>query len=552
MEKVTGKNRNIVRLLSIIAVIVVVIGIGVMTKSQKSYIGNNILHFPYFGTSSNEGGKIIYPWSSNQPIYGMFLYRSLLLPNSDFNDVAPDLAKSYNVSEDGKTYTIVLEENNLWSDGINITVDDVIFSFETIMKVENVNPIYSVAYKNILGMKDYTDGTTSNIKGLEVDGNTIIINLENSYEPFLQALAQMAIIPKHMLEAEDVSTLHGNKFWNNPVVSGMYMFDELVINEEQGDNYYSLVHNEMYKGDICEIEEIRLHVNSSDKRLDYYSTSSTVEKITYGTSADYEGYKTSMMFYRYFIFNIGGKDGEYNEVMNDIRMRQAIMHALNRRGYLKGSYVDKNQTNTSNILGFDAETTGYYIEYDVNKSKELLEEVGYDFDRPFRIGHYYTDDATMAFLKDVTNNLKSVGITVELVQLNSNDETYNIRNYDMALKGLSAFDDSDWYNEYLSENIFMSNVYSWTGVFDEAVNNLYRSITPEEYNENLLVVQEIEKEYLYKIPLYTLEQNVYIHKERLSVPEDISFGNTWYRHDLKLEEWTIKKENTGSFSAFLN
>jgi len=91
------------------------------------------------------------PWFNSGSLTQMVLFRGLFKANPDMTTVKPDLAASYKISKDGKTVTIKMKSGLKWSDGKPITVDDVIWSINSALRVTRINANYSNAFKLIDG-----------------------------------------------------------------------------------------------------------------------------------------------------------------------------------------------------------------------------------------------------------------------------------------------------------------------------------------------------------------------------------------------------------------
>lgn len=509
-----------------------------ISEKRKSYLDGNILNLPYLNATYSAQHKFQSPWSYQQ-LESLFMHRSLFSPSSNLKYLEGDLAENYTMSNNSKTYTIFLGNNNYWSDGNLVVAEDVVFTIKAMSEFEGINSIFNMALDFIEGIDEYRNGDSDEISGLIVEGNVLTINLKESYNSFLPILSQAVILPKHILGDEDFATLQESDYWENPITNGMYKFDEIVQDEDTDDYYFSLTHNEYYKGDKSDIEEIRLHINYKDENLDYYSTNNIME-IEYYNDASYTEYIADMLLYRYFAFNVSDETGFVNKPMDDIRIRQAIMYAIDRETLLETAYLNDGKIINSGVI--NNETTKNKFEFDLEKAKSLLEEAEYDFDRPFVIAYYHTDELSQNFLKGVASLLEDIGMKIEMLYVTSNQELYVDKKYDMLYKGLSTYNELFWYSEYASNHATMKSLYSWDGEFDDIYVELYQSKTDDAYNKQLLVVQEWEQEHLYKLPMFALDQKVFINDDRLDIPDNIEFGNPWYRHNLEIENWSIKKD----------
>ncbi|MFI3209309.1 MAG: ABC transporter substrate-binding protein [Eubacteriales bacterium] len=501
----------------------------------KEPIDGNVLNLPYVAEWNDED-RIVSPWKNIQFHTGL-MFRNLFLADSSFESVEMDLAESYTVLEDGLVYEITMKEDVVWSDYEPLTVDDVVFSIEAVLVADDANGMYITAFSNIEGATAYVNGESEHISGLEVDGNTIRIHMSVEYPTMEQTLAQFVILPEHVLGEEDWATLHLNTYWADPIVSGMYKIGETVSYET-----VQLVKNEAYTGEEPNIDEVMLHIDYKNADLDYYSTNNTTEIINYRSMRGMEGYEIDILFYRYFVFNMCGADGNQNEAMQDVNVRQAIMYAIDREGILRDIYFDSGEVIDSGVLASSESYNGVEINYDPEKAKELLEASSYDTSRPLRILYYYTDSVTKYFLESAAEDLEAIGFEVEVAQSTDTIELYELREYDMMLKGLSAFSVNEWYAEYASSNPNLSAIFGGITEFESLVNTLSVQVDKEEIDETLLELQDLEQELVYKIPLFTLNQMLFIRDERVSIPKGVTFGNTWYKYDVDFEDWYIKLE----------
>lgn len=129
----------------------------------------------------------------------------------------PALAKSWTISDDKKTYTFNLREGVKFSDGVEITADDVIFTFETIFAPQldaDGKPVIDKSTGRPLlrypsrYAGQYTIGSEP-IKFKKVGKYTVEFSTKKAYAPFLTDIGFVGILPKHCLEKSAVDgTFH--------------------------------------------------------------------------------------------------------------------------------------------------------------------------------------------------------------------------------------------------------------------------------------------------------------------------------------------------------
>ena len=114
------------------------------------------------------------------------------------------MAESYEVSDDGLTYTFVLKDLK-WSDGSDVTVQDVKYSIEAAYVAYKTNATYTGAFSSIVGAADYKAAYESDhsivgtgLEGVVVDEatKTITITLSEPNALFLDAIGAFAILPE--------------------------------------------------------------------------------------------------------------------------------------------------------------------------------------------------------------------------------------------------------------------------------------------------------------------------------------------------------------------
>ena len=344
------------------------------------------------GDGSTSDDKIPTPWY-NRLLATNLMFRSLFLADSNLTNAQPDLADSYEISDDKLTYTITLKDGLKWSDGEELTAEDVKFSIETALKAATINSIYTSAFKNISDMS--------------VDGNTITLTLSSPYASMIDVLAQFAILPEHCLKDADPLKLESDAFWTDPVCSGMYTLDELNVG-----NYFTLKRNENYEGEAPKIANVTCYFVS-----DYITAAQAGNAdYVYGNAADmvealegmdnYTEHEVDVLFYKYFIFNMKGADGNVNEAMDNVEVRKALVEAIDR-ATLATLYPTAKVLN-SGVPNDNEAYNGFEYTFDAEKAKSDLEAAGYEALEAGKViffaggtGHPYFSTDTGAVLRAI-------------------------------------------------------------------------------------------------------------------------------------------------------
>lgn len=176
-------------------------GVSVLLIISSYLVVTGIVRFITVQTSQTAVGivgspRIIHPLyqslSSIDTALAPLFYRSLLTFNQESQPI-PDLAESWEISEDGLVYTIYLKTDQLWEDDQPITASDVVFT------INQINDL------------TYTGPEKNRFVGVGValvNDYTLTLTLTEQFSPFLESL-NIGILPQHIwedLSIEDIST----------------------------------------------------------------------------------------------------------------------------------------------------------------------------------------------------------------------------------------------------------------------------------------------------------------------------------------------------------
>ena len=133
----------------------------------------------------------------------------------------PNIAKSWQVSDDGTQYTFAMRDDVKFSDGQPLTANDVSFTLHGILKKE-VASVHAPRFNGIKGAQQYASGEAPTISGVEVvDDHTLKITLDQPNAAFLSNLRWLRPLPKHLLDGKDLAN---DPFFQSPVGAGPFMF----------------------------------------------------------------------------------------------------------------------------------------------------------------------------------------------------------------------------------------------------------------------------------------------------------------------------------------
>ena len=152
----------------------------------------------------------------------------------------PDLAESFDLSDDGLTYTFVLRDNVEWHDGNPLRMRDVISTFNMIQNIEYKSPLQSI----------FTD-----IEIVQIDERTVQFNLDEPFTPFLSNLT-VGIMPAHIWDSIPTRSTTLADANLRPVGTGPYAFKKFSKDRFGNIFSYTLEAHDRYYEDSAFIEEI--------------------------------------------------------------------------------------------------------------------------------------------------------------------------------------------------------------------------------------------------------------------------------------------------------
>ncbi len=169
------------------------------------------------------------------------LFEGLTVSTSD--GFKPGMAKSWDVSEDGKTYTFHLRDDAKWSDGDPVTAKDFEYSWRRICDPDFASEALQAITDYVVGGQEYFDGTGSydDIKATAIDEYTFEVVLKNVTPYFPQLVANDVYLPIK----KDVVEAAGEGWEKKPetcVSNGPFMLEEFQVGShflfKKNPNYY--------------------------------------------------------------------------------------------------------------------------------------------------------------------------------------------------------------------------------------------------------------------------------------------------------------------------
>ncbi len=479
-------------------------------------------------------------WYNPGGVFRCAIFESLLMVDADMTTIRCALAKDYSISDDQLTYSFTLREDVTWHDGESFSIDDVLFSIKCALDTEEINGILHTALHSIEGANAYSNGETSEISGITADGNTLTLKLTTPSAHFLNAIAQFAILPEHILGDTDPQQLSTHEYWNNPIGCGCYKIAEAVAGEhfilETYDDYY---------GAKPGIHSIRLRLNEEDcvkamqeGTLDFYITNDPEEIADLKGLEHCSEHPLNILFPSYLILNLSNDEG-VNPQLRDVRVRKALLLAIDRKTIVDAIFPGSTVIDTM-IPSWD----NYYLQeaetYDFNpdEARRLLEEANYDFSNPIRLRYFTKGQSTSDLINAIAVYWQAIGINVNVEKFDGSgsEHMFNIRDFDICYKRLSAFNHASIYEEVHSDGVMQNKLLNQP-VYDDLLNKLNATMQQEDRIQIIKDIQSLDQEHLLRLPLFSLANVAYVNDTHFNMPE--AYGNLWYRYNLCFEDWRL-------------
>jgi len=313
--------------------------------------------------------------------------------------LVPDLAESYEVSQDYKIFTIKLKDGLKWHDGEDLTIDDVIFTYRTIQNPQFNSPHY---------------GKFQGVQINKIDDNTVQFILKEPFAPFLQNLA-IGIIPKHIWQTIPPINSRLAEANIKPIGSGPYKFKKLLKDKSGALISYTFEKFSDYHLQTPYITTIQFKfypdlpsaMDAIQKQnIDglEFIPKNEIKNLT--QIKDITFHTFSLPQYTAIFFNYNK-----NEQLKNINVRKALAHAINKKDLIAETLNNEAQVMDGPILpgsvGYNKNLTKY--ETDTEKAKSLLEKEGWKMPaeedaEPFRQKDGQTLEITLTTV-DVADNM---------------------------------------------------------------------------------------------------------------------------------------------------
>jgi peptide/nickel transport system substrate-binding protein len=392
--------------------------------------------------------------------YGYSFTNCALLKVDKDSKYVGDMATDWTISDDALTYTFQLRKDVKFSDGSAFNADDVVFTYEAVMKNQADNQ--NVDLTKLASVK-------------KIDDNTVEFKLLEAYSPFLDTVAMLGIVPSDDYDSK--------AFDQKPIGTGPWTVVQYDANQQiiiEPNQYY-------YEG-APSIQKVTIVYMDQDAALSA-AQSGQLDIVMVG--ANYASEKVNGMHIQPFTTmdirmmslpvlteqTMKDQDGNDitvgNNVTSDLNVRKALATGIDRETIIQNAFNGIGQPAygfTSNLVWANAES---YTDNQKDEAKKLLEAAGWiDTDNDgirekdgvkceFDVYTASSDKDRFLLASAIAEDAATLGIKID-VKTATWDEILKLQNSNSIVWGWGQ------YNPTVLYSLFDSSLFL-TGSYDNVV-----------------------------------------------------------------------------------
>lgn len=297
------------------------------------------------------------------------LYDSLVYPDGD--DIVPRAAESWEISDDGLTYTFKLREGIKFHDGSDMTAEDVKFSMDRLLAIGEG---YAYIFEDVIESTEAPDDAT------------VVFHLKKTFGPFLSTMIRLAIVNKDLVMANLQDGPYGELgdygkafLVTNDAGSGAYRAVELV----QQDYFYAEKFDDWFVGweselapeafkmsAITEASTVRTMVNNKELDItDQWQSSENLQAMEKIDGVKVGKFSTYLLYNMYF--------NTKRPPMDDVNFRRAMSCLIDYDTICSTILPDSRKAVGPVSSGVAGAAATNVLTYDLEKAKEYLAKSKY-------------------------------------------------------------------------------------------------------------------------------------------------------------------------------
>ncbi len=305
--------------------------------------------------------------------YVQEIFSGLVTINKNL-EIVPDIAREWDISQDGETYTFYLRRDAKFHNGEPVTAHDFKYSFERACDPETGSTSAANYLGDIVGVKEKLSGEADVVKGVKVkDDYTLQLSLKERNAVFLAKLTYPVAC---VVNQENASS--GEDWWRDPVGTGPFKLERW-----QQDKLLVLEWNDHYYGEMPQIKHAVFSLWGGNPMTMYENgeiditsvSTANVERTRDPTNPLHDELVEVPEFSLWYV----GFDTS-KPPFDSVRVRQAFCHAIDKEKII--GLILKDTVRGTDII-VPPEIPNYDnqglngLEFNPEKAKELIQESKY-------------------------------------------------------------------------------------------------------------------------------------------------------------------------------
>ena len=468
---------------ALICLVMLMAAVGAMAATQEITVfrQNEPTTLDRVAATIDEAGKFIL-WDTSEPLFRIIGATEL------------SGAESYTYDEDTMTYTFVIRDN-YWEDGVKVTAQDYLYSFQSMVDPSNaygyISDIYCIENAEAIyaGQMDVAElGVTA------PDEKTLVIKLNEVTPAFLE------VVPLYP-QRKDFVEAKGDAYGND--VDNFLSCGPFKLTGWDHNSMLTLVKNDKYwDADNVKLEKVNVLISNDNNArysamlngtLDYWETNDPDYIAHFESDAGFTCVDLYTPTLTFVLFN--GQD----ELLKNTKIRQALSLAINREFFVEAMYKSVYPPAyglTSSAIGINgvalrdvAPEPVKVLAESVPDPRALfiegLNELGMDPDPSkvtvkFSISSGATTDDTIALYQAMWGEILGINVEADVSEWASFWTDCKAGDFQIGTLAWSGeVDISFLFNLFLTDSAQMP-CFTYSEEFDELVKSANKSIDAQE------------------------------------------------------------------------
>ncbi len=413
----------------------------------------------------------VYSWGAGEHMHEPLIQSTLTVTTEDL-EIGLDLAKDYQVSQDGLVWTVDIRDDVQFTDGEPLTAEDVAFTYNLCVQNSTVSDFTMLK------------------EAVAVDGDTVEFHMNRPYSIWPYTMAVVGIVPEHA---------YSEDYGQNPIGSGRYVM-------KQWDRGQQVIFeaNPDYYGEEPQIKRLTVLFMDEDAAL---AAAMAGQVDVAHTAASYAGQTLA----GYHLFQAASVDNRGvnlpakpeteqdgltvgNDVTCDAAVRRAINMGIDRQEMID-HVLDGYGTPAYSVCDkMPWYNPASQVEYDPDGAAAILDEAGWkmgsdgirekdDVRAAFTVLYSPDDSVRQALAEDFANQCRQLGLEVS-TEAAGWDVAYDKAQSQLLMWGWGAHTPMELYN-----------IYHTAEGQENARYSPYENAAVDQYMDQALQAADLEESY---------------------------------------------------------